>query len=184
MVTVTFILRCTDWREKWLLKAFIYSSLEKLSSFFQFPQKWNGQKETHEWVRCTLGIGGFHYHVPSAFWCTKRTSYWPLCRDVENFFSMSDIRSDKLRKFVRPNENMPDRIYILHNSTPFFFKYHQISSLMLNNIMPVHLSISRHVEWHIHLYKCCHNKRVDGIYEICIIWSLLIVIRFENYIYM
>ena len=41
-------------------------------------------------------------------------------RDVENFFSMSDIRSDKLRKFVRPNENMPDRIYILHNSTPFF----------------------------------------------------------------
>ena len=43
-------------------------------------------------------------------------------RDVENFFSMSDIRSDKLRKFVRPNENMPDRIYILHNSTPFFFR--------------------------------------------------------------
>ena len=41
-------------------------------------------------------------------------------RDVENFFSMSDIRSDKLKKFVRPNENMPDRIYILHNSTPFF----------------------------------------------------------------
>ena len=31
-------------------------------------------------------------------------------RDVENFFSMSDIRSDKLRKFARPNENMPDRI--------------------------------------------------------------------------
>ena len=31
-------------------------------------------------------------------------------RDVENFFSMSDIWSDKLRKFARPNENMPDRI--------------------------------------------------------------------------
>ena len=31
-------------------------------------------------------------------------------RDVENFFSMSDIRSDKLRKFTRPNENMPDWI--------------------------------------------------------------------------
>ena len=30
-------------------------------------------------------------------------------RDVENFFSMSDIRSDKLRKCARPNENMPDR---------------------------------------------------------------------------
>ena len=31
-------------------------------------------------------------------------------RDVDNFFSMSDIWSDKLRKFARPNENMPDQI--------------------------------------------------------------------------
>ena len=69
------------------------------------------------------------YHHPNFKYCTflkagrnygqtnGRSDYY---RDVENFFSMSDIRSDKLRKFVRPNENMPDRIYILHNSTPFF----------------------------------------------------------------
>ena len=41
--------------------------------------------------------------------CMQRDFLY-LCRDVENFFSMSDIRSDKLGKFARPNENMPDRI--------------------------------------------------------------------------
>ena len=62
-----------------------------------------------------------------------------LCRDVENFFSISDIRSDKLRKFARPNENMPDRTWILHRSTSNFTFWLIFVCIDSNNTSPTKL---------------------------------------------
>ena len=50
-----------------------------------------------------------------------------MYRDVENFFSMSDIRSDKLRKFARPNENMPDRMKTCQTEYKFYIVAQVIS---------------------------------------------------------